>query len=92
MERKDKKQETGKKEGVTGPRILARASSPRTHSVVGMAEEHDPDAVFPPPADFAAAAHVKSLDEYKAMYARSVEHPQAFWGEIAAQVRPCFSA
>ena len=57
-----------------------------------MAEEHDPDAVFPPPADFAAAAHVKSLDEYRAMYARSVEHPQAFWGEIAAQVRPCFSA
>ena len=59
---------------------------------LGMAEEHDPDAVFPPPADFAAAAHVKSLDEYKAMYARSVEHPQAFWGEIAAQVRPRFSA
>jgi acetyl-CoA synthetase len=49
-------------------------------------EGHDEDAVFPPPADFASKAHVKSLSEYRDMYARSIEHPQAFWSEIAAQV------
>ena len=50
-----------------------------------MAEEAGEDPVFPPSPAFSDKAHVKSLDEYKTMYARSIEHPQAFWGEIAAQ-------
>ncbi len=39
--------------------------------------------VFKPTAEFSAKAHVKSLDEYKAMYQKSVEDPEGFWGEIA---------
>ena len=40
---------------------------------------------FPPPADIAAEAHVKSFDEYQKMYDRSVNDPDGFWGEIAEQ-------
>ena len=31
--------------------------------------------VYNPPAAFAASAHVKSLDEYRALYDRSVSDP-----------------
>ena len=42
--------------------------------------------VFPPPAEFAAKAHVKSLEEYEAMYRRSVEDPEGFWAEAASEL------
>jgi acetyl-CoA synthetase len=42
--------------------------------------------VFPPPAEFAAKAHIKSLAEYEAMYRRSVEQPEAFWAEAAGEI------
>ena len=38
--------------------------------------------VFPPPAEFAANAHMKSLAEYEAMYRRSVEQPDEFWAKL----------
>jgi acetyl-CoA synthetase len=44
------------------------------------------DRVFPPPAEFAAKAHVGSLEEYEAMYRRSVEEPEAFWAEAASEL------
>ena len=42
--------------------------------------------VFPPPAEFAAKAHIKSLEQYEAMYRRSVEAPEAFWAEAAGEL------
>jgi len=42
--------------------------------------------VFPPPAEFAAKAHVKSLAEYEALYRQSVEDPSAFWADAAANL------
>ena len=39
--------------------------------------------VFPPPAGFSAKAHIKSMEQYRAMYDRSVKDPEGFWGEIA---------
>ena len=39
--------------------------------------------VFPPPPDFAAQAHVGSLDAYRAMYQRSIGDPEGFWAEQA---------
>jgi len=42
--------------------------------------------VFPPPAEFAAKAHIKSLEEYEAMYRRSVEQPEQFWAEAAGEL------
>ncbi len=41
---------------------------------------------FPPPAEFAAKAHVKSLAQYETMYRHSVEQPEAFWGEAAREL------
>jgi len=40
---------------------------------------------YPPTAEFAAQAHVKSMDEYQAMYDRSIKDPEGFWSEIADQ-------
>jgi acetyl-CoA synthetase len=41
---------------------------------------------FAPPAEFAAKANVKSLEQYEAMYRRSVEEPEAFWAEAAGEL------
>ena len=37
--------------------------------------------------DFQARARVRSLDEYHTMYTRSIEEPDAFWGEEAANLQ-----
>ncbi|HEX3969526.1 MAG TPA: acetyl-coenzyme A synthetase N-terminal domain-containing protein, partial [Edaphobacter sp.] len=42
--------------------------------------------VFPPPAEFAAKARIKSLAEYEAMYRQSVEEPEQFWGDAAREL------
>ena len=42
--------------------------------------------VFPPPAEFLAEAHIKSLEQYEAMYRRSVDDPKAFWAEAAGEL------
>jgi acetyl-CoA synthetase len=39
--------------------------------------------VFPPPEEFSRTAHVKSLDDYRALYERSVKDPEGFWAEQA---------
>ncbi len=38
---------------------------------------------FAPPVEAAKRAHIKSLEQYQQMYQRSIEDPEAFWGEIA---------
>ncbi len=40
---------------------------------------------FPPPANFASHAYIRNLADYEAMYRRSLDQPEAFWGEVAAQ-------
>ena len=42
--------------------------------------------VFPPPAEFSAAAHVKSMDEYRKLYRESLDNPEAFWGGLAEKL------
>ncbi|MBG0777440.1 MAG: acetate--CoA ligase [Desulfovibrionaceae bacterium] len=37
--------------------------------------------VFPPPEQRRAAAAVKSMEEYKALYARSMDDPEGFWAD-----------
>jgi acetyl-CoA synthetase len=39
--------------------------------------------VFPPPAEFAAASHVKSFEEYEKVYAEAAENPEKFWADAA---------
>ena len=43
--------------------------------------------VFPPPAGFAAKAHVPSLDHYQALWQRGKDDPEGFWAEQAEALR-----
>jgi acetyl-CoA synthetase len=42
------------------------------------------ERLFVPPPAFASKAHVKSMEQYKQMYDRSIKDPEGFWAEIAA--------
>jgi len=44
------------------------------------------DRVFPPPPEFAARAHIQSLEQYEALYARSIADPESFWAEAASEL------
>jgi acetyl-CoA synthetase len=57
-----------------------------------MSEEHNIESmmtenrVFQPPAAGQATAHIKNMDEYKAIYKRSIEDPEGFWAERAEEL------
>jgi acetyl-CoA synthetase len=40
-------------------------------------------SVYAPSAEFAAAAHVKNMEEYRALYQQAAEHPEEFWSSVA---------
>jgi acetyl-CoA synthetase len=42
--------------------------------------------VFPPPPEFSASAHIKSLAEYEALYKQSIEDPEKFWAGVAGEL------
>jgi acetyl-CoA synthetase len=42
--------------------------------------------VFPPPAEFSAKAHIKSLEEYETLYKQSIEDPEKFWAGAAQEL------
>lgn len=42
--------------------------------------------VFKPSAEFSKKAHIKSMAQYKKMYAESVKNPQKFWAKIAGEL------
>ena len=42
--------------------------------------------VFNPPKALSRKAYIKSLDEYKKIYQKSISDPEAFWGEMADQL------
>jgi acetyl-CoA synthetase len=42
--------------------------------------------VFPPPEEFSAKARVGSLEEYEALYKKSIEDPEKFWADAASEL------
>ena len=44
-----------------------------------------PGRTYPPPKEYAAKAHIKSMDEYQKMYDESISDPESFWGRIAEE-------
>ncbi|HUV46112.1 MAG TPA: acetate--CoA ligase, partial [Dehalococcoidia bacterium] len=54
-----------------------------TKIITSMMEEK---RVFNPPKELSDNAYIKSLDEYKKIYQKSIEDPEAFWGELAEQL------
>ncbi len=59
------------------------ASSPASQDLDSTLRE---DRVFAPPPAFAARAHVKSLEEYEALYKKSIEDPESFWAAAAREL------
>jgi acetyl-CoA synthetase len=43
------------------------------------------ERVFPPPAQFAARARIKSMDEYERLRAEAASDPDAFWARMAEE-------
>ena len=41
---------------------------------------------FPPPTEFAARAHIGSIEEYEQLYRESIDDPQTFWTRMAAEL------
>ena len=52
----------------------------------GMLSMMDEKRVFPPPKEFSEKAYIKSWDEYKKIYDRSITDPEGFWAEKAEQL------
>ena len=44
------------------------------------------DRVFPPPQEFSAHAHIKSMEEYERLYKQSIEDPETFWAGAASEL------
>src|SRR4030043_110982 len=44
------------------------------------------ERVFYPPEELSRKAYIKSLEEYKKIYRRSLDDPEGFWGEAAQQL------
>jgi len=42
--------------------------------------------VIPPPEEFAAKAHLRSLEDYESLYRRSIENPEEFWAAAAGEL------
>src|SRR5215204_1329627 len=55
-------------------------SEPTSKAIESILHEN---RVFPPPAEFSAAAHIKSFEEYEKLYEKAAENPEAFWAEQA---------
>ncbi|MCI0574345.1 MAG: acetate--CoA ligase [Myxococcaceae bacterium] len=41
--------------------------------------------IFPPPAEFAAKAHIRSMEDYRRLYAEAERNPEAYWGARARE-------
>src|SRR5579872_4736511 len=42
--------------------------------------------LFPPPPEFSSKAHIKSLEEYEALYKQSIQDPEKFWADAAKEL------
>ena len=42
--------------------------------------------VFPPPTEFSAKAHIKSLEQYESLYKESIQDPEKFWAGVAGDL------
>jgi acetyl-CoA synthetase len=52
-------------------------------SITSMMEEN---RVFAPSKELSQNAFIKSMDDYKAIYQKSISDPEAFWAEMAEQL------
>jgi acetyl-CoA synthetase len=53
------------------------------NSITSMMDEK---RVFDPPEELRQKAYIKSMEEYKEIYQRSINDPEGFWAELAEQL------
>jgi acetyl-CoA synthetase len=58
----------------------------QSQGATGIDSTLQENRVFPPPADFAAKAHIKSMAEYQLLYRQSIDDPETFWGKVASEL------
>ncbi len=51
--------------------------------MAGQTAEATASSIFEPNPAFVKGAHLKSMDEYRKMYQRSIDDPEGFWAEMA---------
>lgn len=56
---------------------------PEEKIITSMMEEK---RIFNPPKELSQSAYIKSFEEYKKIYKRSIDDPEKFWGEMANQL------
>jgi acetyl-CoA synthetase len=57
----------------------------KAKATTGITSVLHEDRVFPPPQEFARQAHIKSLAEYRKLYAESIRVPEKFWARQAKE-------
>ncbi len=62
---------------------MSQTSKPSDSGITSVLHE---TRVFPPPETFAAAARIRSLEDYQRLYKESIEHPDAFWAKQAGEL------
>jgi acetyl-CoA synthetase len=62
---------------------MKSSSTSQDPNLSSILREH---RVFPPPAEFAAKAHIKSLEEYESLYRKSIDDPESFWAGVAKEL------
>ena len=62
---------------------MASSATPINPNLESILREH---RVFAPPAEFAAKAHIKSIEQYESLYRKSIEDPESFWAGIAEEL------
>lgn len=59
------------------------ASPTSFHPSKSLVELAGRNATFEPHKEVNKDAHVKSMDEYRRLYQKSLDDPESFWGDIA---------
>jgi len=71
----------------TQRRVIATDSNASmSSSITNIESLQQENRVFPPPANFSAEAHIKSLGELEALRAEAAKDPESFWGRMAAEL------
>ncbi len=68
---------------MAGSDATGHAGTPQSATTENIDSILTEDRRFPPPADFSAAAHIRSLDDYRAMQQTARRDPVAFWSGLA---------
>ncbi|HEX8440324.1 acetate--CoA ligase [Archangium sp.] len=61
---------------------MAEAPRPPSQEMQSVLVEN---RVFPPPGDFARRAHIRSMEDYRRLWAEAEKDPEAYWGARARE-------